>query len=160
MRSVWMARAAAAALALSFLAGCETLGTMSGSRAEQNLPPRGRALPPPRPQGTKLTVTDGDKGQTFQVKLGDRIAVSLVGQPTAGYQWVAPKPPSILKEAGRLSGPTISDQLYPGYTGGNHWEVIAFDAIKTGSGKLNLEQVGPGASKPANTFTVRFEVVK
>ena len=124
MRSVWIPRAAIAAAALSLLAGCETLNAMGSKEPDVVLPPRGQALPPPRPQGTKLTITGNDKGQTFQIRVGDRVAVSLVGVPTAGYEWSAPKPPAILKEAGRLSGPTISDQLYPGYTGGNHWEVM------------------------------------
>ena len=162
MRSVWIPRAAIAAAALSLLAGCETLNAMGSKEPDVVLPPRGQALPPPRPQGTKLTITGNDKGQTFQIRVGDRVAVSLVGVPTAGYEWSAPKPPAILKEAGRLSGPTISDQLYPGYTGGNHWEVIAFDAVKTGSGKLKLEQRRPWETKepPADTFTVSFEVIK
>ncbi|MET0547401.1 MAG: protease inhibitor I42 family protein [Caulobacterales bacterium] len=161
MRRVWIARATAASI-LCLLAGCETMNLGGGSsRGESALPPRGQALPPPRPQGTKLTITDSDKGMTFQIKVGDRVSVSLVGTPTAGYQWVAVKPPAVLKEAGTLSGPTISDQLYPGFAGGNHWEVIAFDAVKTGSGKLKLEQRGPDPKeKPADTFTVSFEVIK
>lgn len=163
MRSVWMPRAMMAAAALSILAGCETLGAMGNKQSEASLPPRGQALPPPRPQGTKLTITDNDAGQTFQVRVGDRIAVSLKGTPTAGYEWRAPKPPAILKQAGTLSGPTISDQLYPGFAGGNHWEVIAFDAVKTGAGKLRLEQRRSwedAKEKPADTFTVSFEVIK
>jgi|JI10StandDraft_1071094.scaffolds.fasta_scaffold641739_3 predicted secreted protein len=163
MRSVWMPRAMMAAAALSILAGCETLGAMGNKQSEASLPPRGQALPPPRPQGAKLTITDNDKGQTFQVRLGERIAVSLKGTPTAGYEWRAVKPPAVLKEVGRLSGPTISDQLYPGYTGGNHWEVIGFDAVKVGSGKLKLEQRRSwedAKEKPADTFTVSFEVIK
>lgn len=159
MRRVWIARAVCASI-LCILAGCETMN-LGGSKSEA-LPPRGQALPPPRPQGTKLTITDSDKGLTFQIKVGDRVSVSLVGTPTAGYQWMAVKPPAILKEAGTLSGPTISDQLYPGYAGGNHWEVIAFDAVKTGSGRLKLEQRRSWETeeKPAATFNVNFEVVK
>ena len=163
MQSVWMPRAILAAAALSLLAGCETLSAVGNKQPEAALPPRGQALLPPRPQGTKLTITDNDDGQTFQVRLGDRIAVSLKGTPTAGYEWGAPKPPAILKEAGRLSGPTISDQLYPGFAGGNHWEVIAFDAMKVGSGKLRLEQRRSWEDKkekPAATLTVSFEVIK
>lgn len=162
MRSAWMPRAAVAA-ALCLLAGCETLNAMGNKEPDVALPPRGQALPPPRPQGTKLTITDNDKGQTFQVRLGDRISVSLKGTPTAGYQWRAVKPPAILKEAGTLSGPTISDQLYPGYAGGQHWEIIAFDAVKVGSGKLKLENRRAWEDpkeKPADTFTVSFEVIK
>ena len=41
--------------------------------------------------------------------------------------------------------------------------VIAFDAVKTGAGKLRLEQRRSwedAKEKPADTFTVSFEVIK
>jgi inhibitor of cysteine peptidase len=164
MRSVWIARSALLAAAC-LLTSCESMnlgGLSMGGRAERSLPPKGQKMPAPRPEGTTLTVTQADQGVTFQVKKGDRIAINMVGVPTAGYEWTAPKLPPVLTLAGKLSGPTISDQLYPGYAGGNHWEVLAFDAVKVGTGKLKLEQrrAFENNAKPDDTFSVTFEVVK
>jgi len=59
------------------------------------------------------------------------------------------------------SGPTISAQNQPGYTGGNHWEVLVVEAVKTGEGDVVLAMRRPWENKSdpdAEKFTVKVQV--
>ena len=52
-------------------------------------------------------------------------------------------------------GATTSAQFLPGFTGGNHWEVVIFEAVAAGEGEIVLAQRRPwedAAEPDASTF--------
>ncbi|MGE0597136.1 MAG: protease inhibitor I42 family protein [Hyphomonadaceae bacterium] len=115
------------------------------------------ALPAPTPADVPLRIGEDQNGQIIEVAVGRRFAVELVGVPTAGYVWGVAELPGFLAAAGEVSGNTIAEQNQPGYAGGNHWEVLMFDAVGAGTGDLVLEQRRPweGGEEPASqTFRV------
>lgn len=126
----------AALIALSlFGAGC------AASEAQVREPHQQQdAIDPPTPEGVATRITAFDKDMAVTVKVGTRIAVELVGVPTAGYVWKAVTTPDFLKAAGTYGGPTSTAQLQPGFAGGNHWEGFLFEVVAAGEGALNFEQ--------------------
>lgn len=109
------------------------------------------ALPAPTPQEVIVRINEAQNGQSVAVAVGQRFAVELVGVPTAGYVWAPATVPAFLTRAGEASGNTVEAQSQPGYTGGNHWEVLMFAATGPGSGELVLEQRRPWeTSEPAS----------
>jgi inhibitor of cysteine peptidase len=119
------------------------------------------AIAAPAPAGAvALKLTAADKGGSFKLKQGERVSVSLVGVPTAGYVWAAAALPSFLTKTEEASGPTSKAQLEPGFAGGNHWEVLVFEATAKGSGVLKLEQRRPWETNeaPADSWTATITV--
>jgi predicted secreted protein len=118
-----------------------------------------QSLPAPIPQDVTVRIGAGQRGQVVQVRVGERFAVALVGVPTAGYLWAPVSPPSFLAQTGEASGPTTAAQKQPGFAGGNHWEVLFFNATAPGRGELRLEQRRPWETDtpPAQTFSVTIE---
>jgi predicted secreted protein len=118
------------------------------------------AIDAPKAGAVALDLRKADAGKTFTMKVGERVSVSLVGTPTAGYLWAAPNPPVFLKLAGETSGPTHTAQLQPGFTGGDHWEVTSFVAVAKGKGDLVFEQRRPWEKNepPADTWRVTIDV--
>lgn len=118
--------------------------------------PQPQAVAAPTPSDIAIRITAEQAGQTVEVPVGQRFAVELVGVPTAGYVWAAAQTPAFLTAGGETSGATTRAQSQPGFTGGNHWEVLIFSATAAGSGELVLEQRRPWeSSEPAaNTFRV------
>lgn len=120
-----------------------------------------KSLPAPKAPGVSRTFTAEDQGKSITMTVGEKIAISLVGVPTAGYVWSADKAPDFVKITEGPSGPTVSDQKLPGYTGGNHWEVLVVEALKPGSGKLALAMRRPWEKTrepDAPTFSVNLSV--
>lgn len=113
-------------------------------------------LPPPWPDGLAARIGEADAGEAVAVPVGQPFAVALVGVPTAGYVWLAEDPPAFLESTGESSGPTTKAQLQPGFTGGNHWEVLSFRATAPGAGTLRLVQRRPWETQepPSRTFEV------
>jgi predicted secreted protein len=114
-----------------------------------------RSLPPPKMDGVVKTLGAEDAGKTFDVKVGEKIAVALSGVPTAGYVWAASAPPAWVKATDGPGGATSSAQFLPGFAGGNHWEIVIFEAIAAGEGEIVLAQRRPweSAAEPdASTF--------
>ena len=114
-----------------------------------------RALPPPKMDGIARTLTSEDAGKSFDVKVGDKIAVALSGVPTAGYVWGASAPPAWVKATDGPGGSTTTSQFLPGFAGGNHWEVVVFEALAAGEGEITLAQRRPWestAEPDASTF--------
>lgn len=97
----------------------------------------------PIPDDVATRITDRDAGGTVSVIVGEKIAVALIGVPTAGYIWSVERAPAFLEAAGEASGPTSTAQLEPGFAGGSHWEVFFFNVVGEGSGELALEQRRP-----------------
>lgn len=117
------------------------------------------SVPAPTPSDAAIRIGAEQAGQVVVVPVGRRFAVELVGVPTAGYVWATASVPSFLAAGGEASGPTTRAQSQPGFTGGNHWEVLLFTANAAGRGELRLEQRRPWeTSEPANaTFAVTIE---
>ena len=118
------------------------------------------ALPAPVPADVSVRITAADAGKTFTVPVGGSLAVQLVGVPTAGYVWAVAEKPSFLSEPKEFGGNTSTAQSQPGFTGGSHWEVFAFETLEAGQGELKLEQRRPWEPKSepaAATFTVTFK---
>lgn len=102
-----------------------------------------QSLAAPTPADVATTIGAADNGKIVAVAVGAKIAVELVGVPTAGYLWRVVEKPAFLEAAGEYGGPTSSAQLEPGFAGGNHWEAFAFTVIAAGEGALKLEQRRP-----------------
>ncbi len=131
------ARKIVAAALLFAIAGCAaTDGTPGGPKQYQS-------LSAPTPDGVAMKLTSADNSQNVSVKVGTKVAVELVGVPTAGYMWKVTELPSFIEAAGEYGGPTSSAQLEPGFAGGNHWEAFLFTVTATGEGVLRLEQRRP-----------------
>jgi predicted secreted protein len=125
-------------------------------REEETPTVNSSAVPAPTPQDVTLRISETQAGQSVQVGVNQRFAVELVGVPTAGYVWQPAQVPAFLTRAGEASGNTSQAQSQPGFTGGNHWEVLMFAATGPGTGELVIEQRRPWESnEPANqTFRV------
>lgn len=102
-----------------------------------------RSLPPPTVDGVVTDIQGSQAGSTIDLKVGERFSVSLSGVPTAGYVWGVEALPAFLAKAGEAGGPTSSAQFLPGFAGGNHWEVLVFEATAAGQGELVLSQRRP-----------------
>jgi inhibitor of cysteine peptidase len=113
-------------------------------------------LPAPTPDDVAVRITAEQNGQTVEVGVNQRFAIELVGVPTAGYVWQPAQVPAFITRAGEAGGDTSAQQSQPGYTGGNHWEVLMFSATGPGTGELVLEQRRPWETNeaPADTFRV------
>ena len=137
------------AAAFLFLVSCA--GAAPGTAGSEHA-----SLPAPTPAGVALVVREADDGQNVTIKVGQRIAVELIGVPTAGYMWTPVETPAFLEAAGDYGGPTSSAQLEPGFAGGNHWEAFLFNVTGAGEGVLRFEQRRAWESDepPADEFSV------
>lgn len=117
------------------------------------------AVAAPTPQDVTLHITAAQNGQSVNVGVNQRFAVELVGIPTAGYMWEPAQVPAFLTRAGDASGNTTQAQSQPGFTGGNHWEVLMFAATTPGSGDLIIEQRRPWETNEPPTATFRVTIV-
>lgn len=119
-----------------------------------------QAVPAPTPAGVTVQITAADAGKTITVPVGSSFAVQLVGVPTAGYAWDVVEKPAFLSDAKESGGNTTTAQSQPGFVGGNHWEVFAFEARAAGQGVLKLEQRRPWEPKTEaanNSFSVTIK---
>ncbi len=103
---------------------------------------RSGALSAPTPAGVDVIIRQNQTGPVA-VKAGQRIAVELIGVPTAGYLWTPVETPPFLEAAGEYGGPTSTAQLEPGFAGGSHWEGFLFRVTAAGAGDLRFEQRRP-----------------
>jgi len=106
-----------------------------------------RSLPPPTVAGVIRDIRIEDAGSSVEMKVGEKISVSLSGVPTAGYVWTAEAPPPFVKVSEGPGGATSSAQSLPGFTGGNHWEVLIIEAVAPGEGEIALVQKRPWEDK-------------
>lgn len=145
----------AAALAL-----CLSAPACAQRPGEPDDPPQTyTSLSAPTPKDVAVRLVAEDAGKTVPVRVGAKIAVELVGVPTAGYVWDIAEQPSFLLKTEEYGGPTSSAQLQPGFAGGSHWEAFAFQVTDTGEGKLRLAQRRPwdDAEPPVATFEVTLQ---
>ena len=133
------------------------LGACAATGQGADAPRQYSSLAAPTPEGVSLVVKADSDGQNVTVKKGARIAVELVGVPTAGYMWAVAERPDFLEPAGEYGGPTSEAQLEEGFAGGNHWEACLFDVTAAGEGVLRLEQRRPwegDEEPPADEFSI------
>ncbi|MBN8606395.1 MAG: protease inhibitor I42 family protein [Caulobacterales bacterium] len=129
------------------LAAC----TPAQEAKEEAAPVTNQQVAAPTPSDVPVRITAEQAGQTIEVSVNQRFAVELVGVPTAGYVWAPAQVPDFLTRAGEATGNTTQAQSQPGFTGGNHWEVLMFAATAPGTGELVLEQRRPWeANEPPN----------
>jgi len=117
-------------------------------------------LPAPTVAGVKHALTVADAGKAFEVKVGEKVSIALVGVPTAGYVWGASKPPAWVKASDGPGGATSSAQRLPGFAGGSHWEVVIVEAVAAGEGEITLAQRRPwedAAEPDAETFKFKLK---
>jgi inhibitor of cysteine peptidase len=142
----------ASILALALLAAACT----PEAEEEATTPTASTEVSAPTPDDVSVHITAAQAGQTIEVGVNQRFAIELVGVPTAGYIWTPAQVPAFITRAGEASGNTTQAQSQPGFTGGNHWEVLMFSATAPGTGEIVVEQRRPWeSSEPAsNTFRV------
>jgi predicted secreted protein len=119
-----------------------------------------RALPAPKLDGVKQTLTVDDAGKSIEIKVGEKVAVALSGVPTAGYVWAASAPPAWVTATEGPGGSTSSAQLMPGFVGGSHWETVVIEAKAAGEGEIVLAQRRPwedAAEPDAATFKFKLK---
>lgn len=139
-------------LMVAALAAC----TPAQEAKEEAAPVTNQQVAAPTPNDVPVRITAEQAGQTIEVGVNQRFAVELVGVPTAGYVWTPAQVPEFLTRAGEATGNTTQAQSQPGFTGGNHWEVLMFAATAPGTGELVLEQRRPWEANepPNNVFRV------
>ncbi len=118
-------------------------------------------LPPPTVDGVVRALTVEDAGKSIEMKVGEKISVALSGVPTAGYVWGVAAPPAYIKATDGPGGATSTAQFTPGFTGGNHWEVIVIEATAKGEGEITLAQRRPWEDKAepdASSFKFKLKV--
>jgi predicted secreted protein len=117
------------------------------------------AVPAPTPEDVTVRINEEQDGQRIEVAVNQRFAVELIGVPTAGYEWAPAQVPAFLTRAGEASGNTTAAQGEPGFTGGNHWEVLMFAATEAGEGELLIEQRRPWETEEPATKSFRVTIV-
>ncbi len=110
------------------------------------------------PSSAELTrrLTEADAGQSIDLGVGNKLAVTLPGNPSAGFQWEpANGAASILKQSGTPEFTPSSDAL-----GAPGQFTLRFEAVAPGQATLQLiyhrpfEQDAP----PVQTFEVNVTV--
>lgn len=120
---------------------CALTLLMTSCSSEIEAAPEGNGLleaPTPKDVSQRLVKTDHEG--RVEVSVGEVFVIELVGVPTAGYMWDVAQMPAFLSQGESVFGATVKEQSEPGFTGGNHWEVLSFSATKPGKGKLKLVQ--------------------
>ncbi|GAM98639.1 hypothetical protein U91I_02274 [alpha proteobacterium U9-1i] len=141
--------------AILFAAACAQPAEEPAAPAAQE----NSSVPAPTPSDVALRINAAQAGQTVEVAVNQRFAVELVGVPTAGYVWQPAQIPAFVTRAGETSGNTTQAQSQPGFTGGNHWEVLMFAATGPGTGELVLEQKRPWETTEPPNQTFRVTIV-
>lgn len=125
---------------------------------EEAAPVTNQDVAAPTPDDIAVRITAEQAGQTIEVGVNQRFAVELVGVPTAGYIWTPAQVPAFITRAGEATGNTSAAQSQPGFTGGNHWEVLMFAATAPGTGDLVIEQRRPWETTEPATATFRVTI--
>tara|TARA_Y100001934_G_scaffold115729_1_gene141647 strand:+ start:1290 stop:3719 length:2430 start_codon:yes stop_codon:yes gene_type:complete len=101
-----------------------------------------------------LRLTQSSNGKTINLKQGQKIAISLAGNPTTGFIWNNATKSEVVKLDGKVTH-RASNQLLgaPGIS------TATFEAVAGGKGTIVLEYKRPWEKNPpANTFKVNLVV--
>jgi len=102
------------------------------------------------------TLTEADNGKTIQLRNGEKLVVTLTGNPTTGYTWDPVLPAdSIVKQIGQAEFTPESNQV-----GSGGKVALTFQAVAPGQGPLQLVYHRPFESDvaPLQVFTVNVVV--
>ncbi len=105
---------------------------------------------------TTITLTDQDEGRAVELRSGDRLEVTLSGNPTTGYNWAAlPLDKPILKQIGEPEFKADSSAL-----GAGGKITLRFEAVSAGQTALQLayRRSWETGVSPAKTFRVNILV--
>ena len=141
------------------IAAALTMAACAPEAEEEEQPVAEQGVAAPTPDDVTVSITAEQAGQTINVGVNQRFAVELVGVPTAGYIWTPAQIPAFVTRAGEATGNTTPAQSQPGFTGGNHWEVLMFVATAPGTGELVIEQRRPWESDEPASDTFRVTIV-
>ena len=102
-----------------------------------------------------MELTEWDSGHTVELPLGERLVVSLEGNPTIGYRWeVDANDPAVLQPNGTPQFAAVGGAGAGRFT-------LKFTAIRAGQTNLRLlyrrpfEKVAPPAKRFQVSVTVR-----
>jgi len=141
------------------IAAALTMAACTPESDEEEQPVAEQGVAAPTPDDVAVRITAEQAGQTINVGVNQRFAVELVGVPTAGYIWTPAQIPAFVTRAGEATGNTTAAQSQPGFTGGNHWEVLMFSATAPGTGELVIEQRRPWETNEPASDTFRVTIV-
>lgn len=128
---------------------CAIAMTLSFEAAAQT-----ETLPPPTPADVTMSVDIEQSGQAITVSTGDRVAVTLVGNPSTRSTWTVAEKPAFLSEPERKSGPLRASPNGRPLVGGDRWDVLVFTATAAGQGALKLERRAGGADNVIGSFEI------
>lgn len=109
-----------------------------------------------------LTLTEGDNGKSFTVKVGDTISVVLAGNPTTGYEWESAMAeeitPLLTLKGGKAT--YTPDKVEAGVVGSGGQYTFVFTAAASGQVELKLKywRSFEAQAEPLQTFGVTVTV--
>lgn len=112
-------------------------------------------------QPSVVKINESDANSTIELHVGDKLEVSLEGNPTTGYNWsVEPQAESILKQVGEIE--FIQSQKNQSLVGAGGTILIHFEAVKSGKTSLKLIYHRPWEKDipPIKTYKVNIVVRK
>lgn len=83
--------------------------------------------------GTVIRVNGHDSGKVVNLAIGDAVEVYLESNPTTGYQWIVEQLDQAVLKQVKFGFTTAS-----GAVGGDHDEVMRFEALKKAQTLLRL----------------------
>ena len=111
---------------------------------------------PPAPATPIQSLTEADAGRSIKLRVGDKLEVTLPGNPTTGFQWeVGSVDTSVLKPIGKPEYKSSSNAL-----GSGGQFTFRFEAVAPGQTTLQLIYHRPFEkdTPPAQTFEVTVTV--
>ena len=105
---------------------------------------------------SQLTITQADRGKTFTVRRGDRIAINLAENPSTGYEWAIDK---IDSQAMELEDSEFFLPENAGIGGGGE-RIFTFRTKARGITRLQLKEWRPweGDRSIIQRFEVTFQI--
>ena len=143
-------------LARTLIALCILVFALALSAADAPRKPGEKAASRPR---ADITLNQDASGKTQEMKAGQVLCISLKGNPTTGYQWVAnPVDGNAVEQVGDVE--YVPDRAAQGLVGVGGTFHAFFRAVQVGKAKVSLQYVRPWEKNkpPAETFSLEITV--
>ena len=103
----------------------------------------------------QVKLDAGDDGSQVELQVGQKLVVSLEGNPTTGYTWeAADLDEKVLRQVGEAEFKADS-----GATGAGGTQTLRFEAVNSGQTTLKLAYLRPWEdAAPEKTFSVQVVV--